>query len=748
MRNLFFVLQIIFLFSIYSFSTEKMAEFSYLVSTSPGVLSDFAEDVRFLRKGPVKQTVSFEGKNMMRLQLCFPYEEYGQSMQEATFVKEIRLSDIKNHTIQYVLNEHLNSITFSSSFEKYSLAFKNVKETKRAKKLLDEIVSNTDADIRSQKELPSEIARKNGCTYLVVAPRNEHINQMVDELVHYPISQQNVVYLTKKNIQEYEQIVQEGAFCLPIFLYDLKVLDAGNFFTTSVVGSTAPEAVCLSEKSLQSAYSDDEKGLNFFFSHAKQLGIRFTSPVSFKTPLAIYCSKQHQWYLGRYLEQNLLHIEKNDIHAVEDLSFLPKIPKGPTFLWFESLQDQSFAIFRYFFDYKDCADRSFIATLYREFPRMHLFLNAPSIYVKGANREMAILHAQKLLQHNKNTVSKDVYLALQIALFSCELGAPFGKEEEIGYNSVPFACALAEKCGCIPVQIELVRYLVENFSGTIAGTDPAKRSLLCEYRLLIDTASKLGTSPNELLSIQKLYIQIISTLKKNRSLEMRHLKALQDIGGVMNFFGCVSGVVRSASKELSSLYTWEFRDSKHRDGISLSKKRFKYESLVLKNGYKQGFWQWLEKSSPLPGTTYVSRKDRDLYKVVFENGRLVAPAQYAHQKNCSLIFVIDRCNTMYVGEKIDAETKDTMNFNHASFLSGEPVVSAGKLVVDDGYIVQLSDHSGHYCPTIHEVVFGLKFLQESGVDIEKIAVDIHAQKKSYSSAIFVLQENEKMVLAG
>jgi hypothetical protein len=65
-------------------------------------------------------------------------------------------------------------------------------------------------------------------------------------------------------------------------------------------------------------------------------------------------------------------------------------------------------------------------------------------------------------------------------------------------------------------------------------------------------------------------------------------------------------------------------------------------------------------------------------------------------------------------------------FHHSSFFGGEEVAGAGELIVRDGKIELITDHSGHYLPgrTLTQQV--LDQLESQGITIDPSNVDYWA----------------------
>lgn len=80
------------------------------------------------------------------------------------------------------------------------------------------------------------------------------------------------------------------------------------------------------------------------------------------------------------------------------------------------------------------------------------------------------------------------------------------------------------------------------------------------------------------------------------------------------------------------------------------------------------------------------------------------------------IYVADTLGRLYVG------IKSSGSFQHASFLSGARISSAGTIGIENGQLTFLSPLSGHYRPTTKSFKAFTNSLRESGVDMSELKV--------------------------
>ena len=80
------------------------------------------------------------------------------------------------------------------------------------------------------------------------------------------------------------------------------------------------------------------------------------------------------------------------------------------------------------------------------------------------------------------------------------------------------------------------------------------------------------------------------------------------------------------------------------------------------------------------------------------------------------IYVADTLGRLYVG------IKSSGAFQHASFLSGARISSAGSIGIEDGRLTYLAPLSGHYRPTTKSFKMFIASLGEQGVDLSHVRV--------------------------
>jgi hypothetical protein len=128
------------------------------------------------------------------------------------------------------------------------------------------------------------------------------------------------------------------------------------------------------------------------------------------------------------------------------------------------------------------------------------------------------------------------------------------------------------------------------------------------------------------------------------------------------------------------------------------------------------------------GLRYLSNSARASYRVEFVQGKLVwrgAPFDTSGMESHwssegRAIFVMDQHGRFYAAEQNLSRWEDE-RFHHSSFLSGAPVHGAGEMQVAEGRLEVLTAQSGHYKPTVKEMLQTMRQLAVEGVRFYRIA---------------------------
>jgi hypothetical protein len=127
-------------------------------------------------------------------------------------------------------------------------------------------------------------------------------------------------------------------------------------------------------------------------------------------------------------------------------------------------------------------------------------------------------------------------------------------------------------------------------------------------------------------------------------------------------------------------------------------------------------------SSSSSGSSAETKEDRPPDKPKHSGRIHVSPATLLNHllrssvKPGTWIYVTDTLNRLYIG------IKSSGAFQHASFLSGARIRSAGSIGVQDGKLNYLSPLSGHYRPTTKSFRTFVDSLEDAGVDLSALKV--------------------------
>ncbi|ETM03547.1 hypothetical protein L917_00255 [Phytophthora nicotianae] len=108
---------------------------------------------------------------------------------------------------------------------------------------------------------------------------------------------------------------------------------------------------------------------------------------------------------------------------------------------------------------------------------------------------------------------------------------------------------------------------------------------------------------------------------------------------------------------------------------------------------------------------FVSNEEDDIGRVQYAASACVVNTDELSK----WIFVIDLSGRMYLGRKRKGR------FHHSSFVSGAPILAAGKVIIKNGIIIAVEPHSGHFKPRLENLLALCSILANHGVDVDNIA---------------------------
>ncbi|TMW55622.1 hypothetical protein Poli38472_010504 [Pythium oligandrum] len=181
----------------------------------------------------------------------------------------------------------------------------------------------------------------------------------------------------------------------------------------------------------------------------------------------------------------------------------------------------------------------------------------------------------------------------------------------------------------------------------------------------------------------------------------------------------------------------EALDEQHRYGFHLRAfhAAWKLGAEPPDNQTDRSFFDWLDHGAgqelDLPDCSYRDLKstrveycdpiERQQYEVEFiadpsDNGDVRLRFKTTH----TAVHTDDLNKWIFVLERLYIARKRKGRFHHSSFLAGEPVAAAGKIVVQHGQIHAIEPHSGHFKPTLTHLLFLCHVLAKHGVALDTI----------------------------
>ncbi|KAG1701823.1 hypothetical protein DVH05_010315 [Phytophthora capsici] len=214
------------------------------------------------------------------------------------------------------------------------------------------------------------------------------------------------------------------------------------------------------------------------------------------------------------------------------------------------------------------------------------------------------------------------------------------------------------------------------------------------------------------------------------------------IGQLTRGINCIRHQNGFGASILHKDFWLEALDTQHRYGFNLRAfhKAWKHEMEEKKESCineDSSFFHWLDygngKNLDLPECTqqqlrttrveYCNAEQRKKYELEFvlnEDDEITV--QYASSRcvvhtdeRSKWIFVLDISGRMYLGRKRKGR------FHHSSFVSGAPILAAGKIIIKNGIILAIEPHSGHFKPRLENLLGLCSMLVNHGVNIDSVA---------------------------
>jgi hypothetical protein len=668
------------LFSFENVDAQIARHFERLSTNSLGVLPQLPPEIRSRRVGPVDQKVTITDDGVLTITLNFMCKTVeGTERLLGSCFKRFYLCDLKPNTTnkRYEINRHVNTMTLFDGEGSFSLSFQSERDLEKAAKILQTLVHRSENVQRSLCDF-SNLAKEAGFKYLVVAPRAQSYSEAFHLLTFSVQSPCLVTWLTKCSPDQIKPLLAESRNALPLLIYDISLLNGLSFFTQATPHLSSFSPCTVTGEMEQSIVSDDTSSLKHFLENTSFAGIRFDQMPDFTNPIAIIHQPLDKHKIYRCAKSEKMHTHDVMWYPTKVVHDADYIPIGSVTSWIAGLHENSDDVLRYCLFEEPISQALLAGTLYREFPLLQSLLQCKGRYRKESSIAESICVTSNAVSKYSNLSSYQRRI-VKVALFSHEMGAAFGSPEEMAYNSWPLALCIAEKVGFRESEKIALKTLLESplpcdgknvkFNETLAFFGDSR------------IAEQIGLSIGEWIEMKLCYWKAIACLWKQ--VPQQAAAAIALLEGERHRYSvlCPFGISRGISvsrgplptRSLFSSYIWEIRDQKHRDGLSLKRRRERYEHMLVENqesSLKGRFWDWAQKDmhSVFPNK-YLTWSEQDAYRAVFEEGRLVYPTYPQTEEEVELMFVIDEWGSMYLGVKKEAEGPEAFGMNHASFFA-------------------------------------------------------------------------------
>ncbi len=782
-----------------SLDPRIVASFEKLASHKQGIVSQLPIEVRLLRTGAIEQEAKLVRNGFLTIKTQFSFipksgTETKNTPVPCTMTRSFRLCDFKEGgRYRYEINRIMNAIVLYDGTQAHYLVFSSKVDFEQATSLFQILVEQA-SRIPSEKKDEDEtrkasyIFKKAGFQWIAVVPRVDltETSWSILTLQRKGGLDNMIVWATKCNLGEdsaestalLDELLKESKNLSPIFLFPLTKLDEWQFTTLPFIGAETQQ-IFSTPTQKQSASSDDPEELLKVASTSESVAFRVTLAPALQMPSIVICRNQDVKKVNKGIK---LCRTQTQLPAPKVISLLPHyfqedIPEGSTLRWLTGISPQSDDLLRSLFFDPPNSHKELFTHLLREYPFLKTILSAKSKIRKGMTIQNSILDGMnKISIPNELSTYVDIHAKMRrvslATLLALETGALFGDTENFAQDGIQFAVTLEEKLGASGQEkLALEYFLLRNpiYPSSVREKEKSSKkkpaSWLSQYMQERMTARSYHISFHEWIITRYIASRALSTAPQFKE------KALEDTTNIIQLLASLPSAITDGScviatglpsrqnilyvRPLFGAYFWEKLDTAaHRDGLSLARNRAKYEEHILKHPkspWRNRFWEWItHKQSQndlklLPPTTYVTEKERHAYKACFENGVITAPKELISSEEEEIIFVVGLDGEMYLWKKSDAQSPEEYSFSHASFFSGAPVASSGKMTVRNGKIILITDHSGHYRPKRKEMLIALKTLRKYGVDISDIAV-LHSASSSktklWGSGDAFLQEND------
>lgn len=98
----------------------------------------------------------------------------------------------------------------------------------------------------------------------------------------------------------------------------------------------------------------------------------------------------------------------------------------------------------------------------------------------------------------------------------------------------------------------------------------------------------------------------------------------------------------------------------------------------------------------------------------------------AHGKRAYAAYVLTRDGRLFLFNHLDGRDQ----IGHTSMSGGEPVMGSGEMIIDEGELKLINNHSGHYKPSLFSIKRVLAYFQGKSVDLVDVTVETFCDPKT------------------
>ncbi len=134
---------------------------------------------------------------------------------------------------------------------------------------------------------------------------------------------------------------------------------------------------------------------------------------------------------------------------------------------------------------------------------------------------------------------------------------------------------------------------------------------------------------------------------------------------------------------------------------------------------KKDFFTWLAsfesyRPDEFERIVYLRPDERDRYRLTLEGNQLCYAGTHEPVKPDTYLFVMDKIPNLFIASEV-REIEGNKLFHHSTFLSGEPVLAAGEVTIENGKITKIANYSGHYQPGLAALLTAYAALYKTGM---------------------------------